>query len=384
MNDSLKAHASNAEKELSLDEKAKRAPEEFFGLSAGRSEGVKRQPGLFITALQLVDLKHYEVKGLALPETIEATETYLGYKSGAGKGLEPADFQTLFTLIREHALRWAPIRQRMQTVGSQLNIFSGKVHSKGRTAEELYTDLPDDKIDEADARIEFIKSLDELWNDIKRQARAAAELTKDLKQFSSDLSVKVMPGIQRQIKMIDDSELPDEVKNLRADLDRLSEEIEQKNKEYDKQVKTSVATSLLGPLGLAYSIYTGVDAENTRKKRSDLRAQQDKTTERLKNKDKVLGGLQHVRNSLDDLKMVAKDADTATENLVGVWNILEEYVHASLEDAEKTQDETFQGETLRQLINKFRDTVSPWALIKNDTHLLLEVFSEADRIYREQ
>jgi hypothetical protein len=85
--------------------------------------------------------------------------------------------------------------------------------------------------------------------------------------------------------------------------------------------------------------------------------------------------LKRVEQDLQNLTVIAIDADLATQNLMHVWNVMHRYVDESSTAMAGITDAL----TLRRFMSAFREVVGPWVQIHNDADLLIEVFKEADR-----
>lgn len=398
--------------EDSITEEAIKAPEMFFNVSSGHDSDVQRTPGLILTQQQIVNLKKYELVGLSLPIEIEAVIAYLGYSNGAGAGLEPDDFLKSFTLVHNHAKRWNPLRTQLLAVGSKLKVFAGQMLIYGDSMEEVYKDIKSGEvIEKFDIRnLEDVKRLkreqgdlfpgielspadketardigfylDEILRKVKESHDDAQGIKEELDKFGLDLARYVAPEIQRKVVAIDNSSLPADVAKLTQDIERRAKDIDEKNKEYKAAVERSLGSiSKFNVVGLALSIYFGVEAESVRKARNELINQQEKDINELQLKNKILGSLNRVKFDLQNLVTVVIDADVATKNLITVWNKLSIFI----EESAKASSEITDALSLRIFMNRFRRVVEPWKTIQQDSDALLDVFKEADdefkRIY---
>lgn len=397
---------------LSADPKADEAIKtaELFGtMSSANDKHVTRAPGLILTKEQIINLKKYELAGLALPIELEDIIVYLGYSKGAGAGLEPEDFLKSFNLIHRHARRWSPLRTDLLGIGSKLKVFAGKMLVYGQSMEEingdvragkivdhhqiktledvkrlsveLGKDFPGIELDENDKEItqEIGSHLTDILDLITANLADAQTIKKELDQFGLDLSLHVRPEIQRKMVAIDNSSLPADVAKLILDIEQRAKDIDEKNKEYKTVVQQSLnSVSSLNIVGLALGIYFGVEAENVRGARNELMAQQTADIDTLQDKNTILGSLSRVKFNLQNLATIVVDADVATKNLITVWNKLFLFIEASAVSASEINDAL----SLRQFMNHFRQVVPPWKTIEVDSDALLNVFKEADEEYK--
>lgn len=392
---------------------ASRAPKVLMDGSLGRLEDSAREPGLILTKEQIKNIKFYEMAGLALPIEIGAVIGYLGYNEGegAGKGLEPRDFQKTFTLINSHARTWNPLRTDLIAVTSKLQLFSEDIKNNGITMEDIYSDVKAlKKLEGYDLRTledvrklreelgdrvkefildaedkstvrEFSNSLDNILEAVNNQQTEAAEIKKRLDTFSADLAEKVLPEIKIKIATINNSNLADVIKELSDDIEARAKEIDDLNTAYKNSVKSALdAASKLNIVGLAVSIYIGVEAESIRKARNTLRKEQEGKIAEMRTKNKVLASLHRVRSDLQDLDTIVLEADIATKNLVTVWNKITIYIDRSKNGVSAIHDAL----SLYQFMNYFRSVVGPWETISRDAELLNEVFVQADKEFREE
>ncbi|MCI8210961.1 hypothetical protein AUC61_15615 [Pseudomonas sp. S25] len=396
-----------------LVDEASRAPLILIHASVGRLPDSTRGPGLILTKDQILDIKRYEMEGLALPVELGAVIGYLGYNEGdgAGKGLEPKDFQKTFTLINNHARTWNPLRTDLIAVTSKLQIFAGDIKNNGITMQEIISDvrtlnkldtynirtledlrklkdelgdrLKEFQFDAADKYTvsQFSYFLDNILEAVKRQQSDADTLKKRLDKFSIDLAEKVIPEIKIKIETINNSNLAHAIKTLSENIELRATKIEELNAAYKNSVKSALeAASQLNIVGLGIAIYNGVEAEKIRKERNELRREQEGKIAEMRTKDKVLASLHRVRSKLQDLDAIAVDADMATKNLAIVWNHLTLFIERSRQGVDTINDAL----NLYQFRDHFRSVVTPWETIGRDAALLYEVFDQADKEFREE
>jgi hypothetical protein len=397
-NDIIKGLMTMSQSALNLDDAATQASQLFSASSADNDD--TRGSGLILTKDQLKDLKRYEIAGLALPIELEDVMAYLGYRNGAGTGLEPEDFQKTFKLVHAHASLWNPLRTDLLTVNDKLVLFSGSIQTYGESMSEVFDDiealglvekynistLEDLKRVEMELGQEFpgIKQTDRadigsFLNDILEKVREQEALANGIKDrldaFGFDLANKITPEIQSRLKQIDDNTLDAEIKALQTGIDNRALTIEEKNKEYKKLVGDAIAGI---SSGLIMVIYASVQAEKVRKERNELKKQQQADIAQMSHKNKVLASLARVRMDIQDLELIAIDADIATKNLITVWNKLAGFIVASSREVEGIND----GLNMRRFRNRFNLVVGPWRTIEKDAKALLRVFAQADAEFR--
>lgn len=315
-------------------EQAQALPDTLVSAAASNTPDVFREPGLILTRSQLVNLKRYEVRGLSLPVILKDVIGYLGYESGAGANLEAKDFQESFTIIRNHALQWAPIRADMMNIGSELSVFADQIKTYQHSIQEIYQDLRTqvtDNINPAD-RADFVNYIQEVGNLVRERQTATNVLNARLNDFAEELSTKVMPTVQIKLRSIDNRKQPLEISRLNAEIEERARRIDEKQQEYKKAVGIAVGT---GVVVLAAGIYFSVQAEKIRKDLNALRAAQNRSIIELERQNKINGALQRVRFDISDLQELVFDADIATKNLTVVWTALDTYMTESVNQANK-------------------------------------------------
>jgi hypothetical protein len=393
-NDIIKGLMTMSQSALNLDDAATQASQLFSASSADNDD--TRGSGLILTKDQLKDLKRYEIAGLALPIELEDVIAYLGYRNGAGIGLEPEDFQKTFKLVHAHASLWNPLRTDLFTVNNKLVLFSGSIQTYGESMSEVFDDiealglveksnistLEDLKRVEMELGQEFpgIKQTDRadigsFLNDILEKVREQEALANGIKDrldaFGFDLANTITPEIQSRLKQIDNNTLDAEIKALQTGIDNRALTIEEKNKEYKKLVGDAIAGI---SSGLIMVIYASVQAEKVRKERNELKKQQQADIAQMSHKNKVLASLARVRMDIQDLELISIDADIATKNLITVWNKLAGFIVASSREVEGIND----GLNMRRFRNRFNLVVGPWRTIEKDAQALQRVFAQAD------
>lgn len=386
----------------SIANDAARDPALLFSSSVGEDTPNTRDTGLVLTKDQIKNLKRYEVAGLALPTQLNDVVAYLGYRTGAGRGLEAADFQKTFSLIHDHASLWNPLRTDLLTVGDKLVVFAGAMQVYGASMQEVFDDMRSlgliDRYDiqtledlrrvEKELGIKFPSIekadrddlgyyLDQLREKVLEQEAEAQSIKTRLDEFGKQLANRVLPEVKQKAALINNNTLSDEIKVIQARIDQRALEIEEKNKEYKELVKQAITGITVN---LILVIYSSVQAENIRKERNKLRDAQEADIRRMNQKNRILASLARVRTDLQDLDLIVVDADLATQNLRTVWNKLKTFISESSAEVKKINDAL----SMRRLRTQINLVVEPWKTIEVDAYKLLNVFAEADREYREE
>ncbi len=376
-------------------------PALLFKSSLANSEDT-RESGLILTKEQIKHLKRYELAGLALPTELKDVIAYLGYETGAGRGLEATDFQSTFKLIHGHASLWNPLRTDLLTVSDKLVVFAGSMQVYGSSMTEVFDDiralglieqyniqtLEDlrqvelqlgnkfpgiEKIDREDLGY----YLDQILEKVREQEAEANGIKERLDDFGRQLANRVIPEIKLKLATIDNNSLSEEIKALQTKIDNRAKDIDEKNKEYKQLIKDAIGGLTAG---LILVIYVSIQAEKVRKERDALRKQQEADIALMDQKNRILASLGRVRMDLQDLDLIVIDADIATKNLITVWNKLSTFIAESSHEIDGIHD----GLSMRRFRNQFNLVVQPWKTIERDAYALLDVFAQADREFREE
>ena len=390
--------------ESTVAHEAATLPSRVFTASAETSVDT-RDVGLILTKSDIKSLKTYELAGLALPTELKDVISYLGYETGAGKGLEAGDFQQTFKLIHAHASLWNPLRTDVMTVNDKLVGFAGAMQIYNEGIKEVLADiralsLADEHKVETLADIRRIemqrgekfpgidpvdrKDIGAYLNDIlKKVAEQEAETRKikdRLDAFGQQLSDKVKPAISLKIRGILNNTLDVEIQALQTALDNRAVVIDEKSKEYDQLVKEAITSAFGGGGGVVMMIYSSVQAEKARQARDAMREQQEADIRLMATKNTILASLSRVRNDLQNLDFIVLDADIATKNLITVWNGLYTYLSQSIEAVSGMNDAL----SVRRFRKQFELVAQPWENIEADARKLRNVFAEADREFKQE
>lgn len=398
---------SNYELPVSDDrivDEAARTLSTLINHSAAESDDVYRDTGLTFTKDNLLALRRYEVAGLALPTRLNDVVNYLGYRTGAGRGLEATDFQKSFTLIHTHASTWNPLRVDLMSVAHRLELFAGQMVQHGKSMENIVDDMggaralrdlginnladlrqyemsvghkfPHLELDnwDKDSISDFSYILDMILEGVRQRQAEAQGIKTRLDAFAWTLHEEVGPEVGRKIRMIDNNTLSVDIKALQKDIDTRAEQIDEKNAEYKEAVKQAVGSAAGGVVGLAVAIYVGVEAERIRKARNELQVKQASDIAKLQTKHRILGSLNRVRLDLQNMEGIILDADEATKNLVTSWNSIAIFAEQSLREV----DEITDSMGVRRFQMRFALVVAPWTGIQTESRKLNDVFFEAN------
>ncbi|VVN33615.1 hypothetical protein PS662_05019 [Pseudomonas fluorescens] len=390
-----------------VTEFATEVPKILSDASKATADNVTRETGLLLTKQQIIDLRRYEAAGLALPYTLKDVTDYLRFGAGqdGGDGLRAGDFLKTFSETRSHAMRWSPLRERIMITGTDLKLFGASMQRYGQDMEEIYLDLKSgpllekfniktledlkklqlelgDKFPGIELQADTVPDMQfylaKIFDAVSANLRTVGGIKDDLDKFGYDLRETIVPGIKLRLALIKTNAYPAQVKKLDEVITVRAAEIQEKNTQYKALVDKALSSAAgLNLFGLGMAIYYGVEAENVRAARKELNALQDKDIQILANMNQTLGSLKRVEQDLQNLTVIAVDADLATQNLMHVWNVMHRYVYESANAVSQIEDAL----SLRRFMSAFREVVGPWVNIQNDADLLIEVFKQADMDY---
>ncbi|MBA4271987.1 MAG: hypothetical protein C0438_02625 [Pseudomonas sp.] len=387
-------------------ENATKAPAVFISASLGEGNEYNRDTGIQLTKEQIISLRKYEVLGLSLPVRLQDVIAYLNYGAGdsGGLGLKPVDFLRTFSTTYDHAKRWSPLREKIMLTGTDLKIFAGSIIRTGSGIVEIYEDLkvsryleehnistpeqylelkrkipnlPDLALPEGDVP-EIKAYLNDMLGKVRQCHQKAERVREQLDSFGKDMREKVLPEIKLRLEFVSRNTYQADIQVLQGEIDQRSKEIDELNKQYDQLVQEAIAAAAtFNVAGLILGIYQGVKAEEIRKKRNNLKAEQQAANQKMASKSQTLASLNKIRDDLQNLDYVAIEAEVATQNLMLVWNALSTYITASIKEVDSLHEAT----SLRRFKNQILAIIDPWEQIKSSADQLLDVFAAADKEY---
>ncbi|POA20830.1 DNA-binding protein [Pseudomonas sp. FW300-N1A1] len=383
-------------------------PKTMVSLSSGSSNDIVRPAGLLLTKKQIIDLRKYEAAGLALPQHITDVNRYLNFGAldSGGDGFRPEDFLATFKKVYNHARKWQPLRARIMLTGTHLRLFGLNMAVYSRTVEEIYSDVRAanrlethnittyEQLREWELKeghgfpglvldAEIVSDLGDALDLVSTQVREYLEdvigIKEGLDDFSIELRERIAPEIKLLTAFISHNTYAADVGELNKEIERRTASIDELNAQYKALVNQSLtAVSSFSLVGLGVAIYHGVEAENVRAERNNLSDVQNEAIKRLASKNKTLGSLQRVRSDMQNLTIVAVEADVATKNLIHVWNVLHDYTSQSATAITKMEDAV----KLRQFMTQFRLVAAPWTEIHQNADALVALFKEADEEFK--
>lgn len=367
----------------------------FIDAAAGRGEGAAREPGLLVTNEDVRKIRRYVNTGLALPTDLEQIRQLLGnYESGVA-GLKPEDIQHLYMDIRDHAASWNGLENDMRAVGSDLHVFAGNLISTTESTidfiqsldswrtlglddltPEQIEQMPPTELVEGDRKKlpGLLALVGEMRQYIQVHSVSTVRVRDNASQFKGRLREEIAPGVALKIQLANSMEAGNEVVELREDLRRLNERIEQKVKEYEEYAKYRWVGFWWGPIGgaISLSIY-GPKAAAVLKEKEQLVKERNSLETKLRRLDKFLADLHEFETHLQDLKIRIDGAISGAGNIESLWVLLKDLVDSSYRQLESIND----VKLLVIFVSRFKIMMTNWREIKDQALDLLTAFNKA-------
>ncbi|WP_295476507.1 alpha-xenorhabdolysin family binary toxin subunit A [uncultured Pseudomonas sp.] len=368
---------------------------DFINAAAGKGEGAFRDPGLLVTNEDVRAIRRYVNTGLALPTDLQQIRQLLGNYESTVAGLSPEDIQRLYGDIREHAASWSGLEDDMRAVGSDLHVFAGNLVSTTQdtiefiqhldswrtlgledlTPEQL-EQMPPTELVEGDRK--KLPGLLALVGELKRHIQVHSASTLRVRdgaaQFKGRLREEIAPGVALKIQLANSVEAGNEVTELREELRRLNERIDQKTKEYEEYCKYRWVGFVWGVIGgaISLSIY-GPKASAVLKEKDQLVKERNSLETKLRRLDKFLADLHEFETHLQDLKIRIDGAISGVSNVESLWVLLKDLVDSSYRQLESMDD----VKLLVIFVSRFRTMIANWQEIQKQALDLLTAFNKA-------
>ncbi|MCI3946870.1 binary cytotoxin component [Pseudomonas syringae] len=379
-------------------------PVEYLNVIANDEENGGRSAALIVSHEDILSLKRYERHSLNLPTSLTRVEEQLGFTKSGIPGLEPKDMLATYTAINRHGKSWVRIEDLIKLSGVTIDLFATQFSNQGQqlihyiekmdfarqldltVADLIIEDVrekspaPLSKTDQR-ACVTLAEFLKTLASQIAIHQQAAEQLARQIDTFSTVLSVELIPGINDKVKLAQRSDLDQQIKDLEKDIDQLTFDIEQKNKEYKAAVNKAVSGLIGGPIGLAITggIF-GSQAEKIRKLKNKMIAEKGQKIKLLNEKRPLAAAVCSLQLIFEDMNIRMVDAHKSATNLKDLWNILAAYINTSVNELAAIKDD----QALLIFAMQFQGVVTPWLEIKGLTTKLLKVFESAlDQFKRE-
>jgi len=383
-------------------------PREVMGLIGGSSPGVERAAGVF-TKEDVIKIKQYVKKSLALPSELSEVKLFLGYEAVNIAGLEPSDIKVLFEKIKFHASSWDAVESKIIQQSINLGSAAQSILSSGNS---IISDIKEMPIlervrsslgDLTNAELEGIKYTSEdgeiasavgeiiklMKVDINAQQTATRELKDSISKFKIELSGGELSTGERvdglQPDLIGKYDLMEQnsfIKSIADNNEIIAEKkakIVQLDKDYDQYVKNAIAGIAGGLIGLAITggIF-GAKAENAKKERNVLKEEVDSLESFVAGQENLQHALDRNKSDFLDLNNRMLGAEAALNILNTMWQNMLTKIDGSAAQFERIDDAL----KLTSFVAQFKLVINPWQDVKDTSGTLVEVFNEALEEYK--
>lgn len=393
---------------LQMSELTNDLPREVMGLIGGSSPGVERAAGVF-TKEDVIKIKQYVKKSLALPSELPEVKLFLGYEAVNIAGLEPSDIKVLFEKIKFHASSWDAVESKIIQQSINLGSAAQSILSSGNS---IISDIKEMPIlervrsslgDLTNAELEGIKYTSEdgeiasavgeiiklMKVDINAQQTATRELKDSISKFKIELSGGELSTGERvdglQPDLIGKYDLMEQnsfIKSIADNNEIIAEKkakIVQLDKDYDQYVKNAIAGIAGGLIGLAITggIF-GAKAENAKKERNVLKEEVDSLESFVAGQENLQHALDRNKSDFLDLNNRMLGAEAALNILNTMWQNMLTKIDGSAAQFERIDDAL----KLTSFVAQFKLVINPWQDVKDTSGTLVEVFNEALEEYK--
>lgn len=371
-------------------------------------EGVTRPGGIF-TKEDLINIKLYVKRGLALPYTLEGVKQYIGYNDIDIDGLKPADMTTLFKGIHDHTLSWSGVESNVQqqsidleNAGRQITETGGDIISvidQMPIIERVKTklgDLTDKQLaeitytnDDKEIAVELGNILESMKKDIEKQQENTQRVKNSVTDFKITLiggelsngnqAEGLQPQLENKKDLMDKNNLSTTIKELQDKIDSKNSEIEQLKKDYDKYVGLAFSGMAGGIIGWAITggIF-GDKAEKARKRKNELIDEVKGLQEQVKGKSALQTAIQDLSLKFSDIGIRMVDAEVALNHLDFMWSTMLTQITTSKDKFAEINDAL----KLTSFVATFKQVISPWKEVQGSAAQLVKTFDEALAEYR--
>lgn len=382
-------------------------PSVTLGILTGTHPEVHRDAGIF-TKEDLISIKLYVKRGLALPTTRDVVEAYVGYKKVDIAGLEPADIQQLFVAIRNHCIKWDDVEKSSLQQSINLDNASEQITSVGDDIIRVIGEMPlmirikllgtftDQQLaditytkEDGEVAVELGKILGDMKDDIAIQQGKTREIKKKVGDFRIELAGGVLSddsrvsGLEASVKqkkdLMDKNQLSVVIGRLEKDIEIKNERIEQLKKDYDKYTGLAFTGAAGGIIGLAITggIF-GAKAEAARKEKNQLIDDVKKLEDQVTGKKDLQKAVEALSRDFADIGIRMIDAEMALNNLDFMWQNMLAKIDESQEQFGKIND----GLSLTRFATAFKKVIDPWHGVQDSAVALVKTFNEGLAEYK--
>ncbi|MDI2590241.1 alpha-xenorhabdolysin family binary toxin subunit A [Pseudomonas sp. N3-W] len=381
-------------------------PQAVLHLISGEYPGVARSAGV-LTKEDVIKIKQYVKKGLALPSELPEVESYLKYTKVNIAGLEPSDIQVLFKKIRIHASSWDAVESKIIQQSIDLSSAAKNIVSSGGEIISVIKEMPImERVkttlgqlsnndlegikytsDDGEVACAVTEIIELMKVDIKRQQGATQELKDRISNFKIELSGgelstgKRVFGLQSEVKgkydLMERNNFVESIASTKKTISEKKDRITQLDKDYDYYVGMSFSGGLPIFWPISGSIF-GPKAETARKERNALKTEVDELQTAVSGKEGLQSALESSMSNFGDIGIRMAGAEAALNILNTMWQTMLSKIDSSVEQFGRIDNAL----RLTSFVAEFAMVIDPWRDVKNTSGELVKIFNEALEEYK--
>jgi len=381
-------------------------PQAVLHLISGEYPGVARSAGV-LTKEDVIKIKQYVKKGLALPSELPEVESYLKYTKVNIAGLEPSDIQVLFKKIRIHASSWDAVESKIIQQSIDLSSAAKNIVSSGGEIISVIKEMPImERVkttlgqlsnndlegikytsDDGEVACAVTEIIELMKVDIKRQQGATQELKDRISNFKIELSGgelstgKRVFGLQSEVKgkydLMERNNFVESIASTKKTISEKKDRITQLDKDYDYYVGMSFSGGLPIFWPISGSIF-GPKAETARKERNALKTEVDELQTAVSGKEGLQSALESSMSNFGDIGIRMAGAEAALNILNTMWQTMLSKIDSSVEQFGRIDNAL----RLTSFVAEFSMVIDPWRDVKNTSGELVKIFNEALEEYK--
>lgn len=376
------------ENEGAIVERLNSVATQYVKALVGHGSEDGQESRLIVSANDIRAVRRYVNWALELPSGLEQTRQLLGYEQADSPGLEPADIQSLYQTVKDHARTWSALEVGIKNAGTDLVYFSDALKSSGealvtfveglegyRSAVGTVGDLPPGGIAEMPVvdltnrdrnRIATLQALvQDLCIVIADCSRNTSTVNADLSAFKRELKSRISPSLGLKMTLIRRSNKNARLAELNAELETLDREIEARSDSFQDFLEqqwalASFAQALFVP-DSPFPHMTGLESLLHRKRA---------LVKEIRQHSALLASLAQLHTLFQDLRVRVDAAVMGASNLESLWILIQTYIDGSAKRLQNVDDATF----LVVFVARLKTMIAAWGEVKHYSRNLLVAF----------
>lgn len=377
-------------------------PKVALSLILGKDIENGRLPGI-VTSDDLIKIKSYINRILALPYEKEDVVNFVGYDEISTSSLSPDSILSLFIRMREHAFEWNKIEYTIKQQAIDLEIIGREITATGENIIAFISQMPllvkittvinelteselkSIKYTKQDKQVatQLIHILESMKEDIEYERTKTTKIRDRLSTFRCKIvGGKDSRDVAHQsihYEILNKKRLINELYNndenaLTEERDLLIEEIAILKEEYKHYVCLAFTGLAIGIIGVIITggIF-GEKAEKIRKKRNILIEQINELNKDIEKYTILSLQLNSLYIELEDIERLIEDTNMALEHIEYVWQAVLTEIEASLSSFNKINNAL---ELIKFSIH-LEKVISPWYMVIGYSKEILISFDNA-------